>query len=177
MSPASTSVEVEVGGRQLKLSNFDKVLYPEAGFTKGQVIDYYTRIAPVLLPHLHDRPLNLYRSPNGVDKPGFWHKEVPDHAPDWLTRWHNTEADEDETQCYAVLDSTPALVWMANFAGIELDEHYLKEAIARGETPGERQVLQRALASVHASSPAARCVDCSRRSWSSTCASCPAWSS
>ena len=68
MSPSSTSVEVEVGGRQLKLSNFDKVLYPEAGFTKGQVIDYYSRIAPALLPHLHQRALTLKRYPNGPDK-------------------------------------------------------------------------------------------------------------
>ncbi len=66
MSAASASVEVEVEGRQLKLSNFEKVLYPEAGFTKGQVIDYYTRIAPVLLPHLRRRALTLKRYPNGV---------------------------------------------------------------------------------------------------------------
>ena len=64
--------------------------------------------------------MNAHRFPDGVHRPGFWHKEVPDHAPDWLTRWHNTEADPDETQCYAVLDSVAAIVWMANFAGIEL---------------------------------------------------------
>ena len=77
MSPSSTSVEVEVGGRQLKLSNFDKVLYPEAGFTKGQVIDYYTRIAPALLPHLHQRALTLKRYPNGVDGQLFYEKNCP----------------------------------------------------------------------------------------------------
>ena len=66
MSPSSTSVEVEVEGRQLKLSNFDKVLYPHAGFTKGQVIDYYTRVAPALLPHLRRRALTLKRYPHGV---------------------------------------------------------------------------------------------------------------
>jgi bifunctional non-homologous end joining protein LigD len=87
---------------------------------KRDVIRYYAAVAPYLLPYLANRPVNAHRYPDGVDRPGFWHKEVPDHAPDWLTRWHNTEADADETQCYAVLDSLPALVWMANFAGVEL---------------------------------------------------------
>jgi bifunctional non-homologous end joining protein LigD len=65
--PAAARVEVEVEGRRLSLSNLDKVLYPEVGFTKGQVIDYYTRVAPAVLPHLRDRPLTLKRYPNGVD--------------------------------------------------------------------------------------------------------------
>ena len=82
MSPSSTSVEVEVGGRQLKLSNFDKVLYPEAGFTKGQVIDYYTRIAPALLPHLHQRALTLKRYPNGIEGPSFFQHDPGDTPPD-----------------------------------------------------------------------------------------------
>ncbi|HEV2781293.1 MAG TPA: DNA polymerase ligase N-terminal domain-containing protein [Actinophytocola sp.] len=113
-----------VGGRRVKVTNLDKVLFPgrdgEPPVTKRELIRYYARIAPFLLPYLADRPVNANRYPDGVAAPGFWHKEVPDHAPDWLTRWHNTEADPDETQCYAVLDSVPALVWMANFAGIEL---------------------------------------------------------
>ena len=74
---ASKAVEVEVEGRRLKLSNLDKVLYPAVGFTKGQVIDYYTRIAPVLLPHLRDRPLTLKRYPNGVDGKFFYEKQCP----------------------------------------------------------------------------------------------------
>ncbi|HEX2132275.1 MAG TPA: hypothetical protein VHH15_12005 [Actinophytocola sp.] len=108
----------------LKVTNLDKVLFPGADgdppVTKRELIGYYARIAPFLLPYLADRPVNAHRYPDGVHRPGFWHKEVPDHAPDWLNRWHNPDADPDETQCYAVLDSVPALVWMANFAGIEL---------------------------------------------------------
>ena len=114
----------ELGGRRLRVTNLDKVLFPavgrEAPVTKRELIAYYARIAPYLLPYLENRPVNAHRYPDGVHRPGFWHKEVPDHAPDWLNRWHNTGADPDETQCYAVLDSLPAIVWMANFAGIEL---------------------------------------------------------
>jgi bifunctional non-homologous end joining protein LigD len=113
-----------VAGRELKVTNLNKVLFPgrdgEAPVTKRELIRYYATIAPYLLPYLADRPVNAHRYPDGVQAPGFWHKEVPDHAPEWLTRWHNTEADPDETRCYAVLDSVPALVWMANFAGVEL---------------------------------------------------------
>ena len=84
MSPAATSVEVTVEGRQLKLSNMDKVLYPATGFTKGAVIDYYTRIAPVLLPHLRHRALTLKRYPNGVDGQYFYEKNCPSHRPEWV---------------------------------------------------------------------------------------------
>src|SRR5664279_2403868 len=75
---------VDVEGRHLKLSNLDKILYPEAGFTKGQVIDYYVRIAPVLLPHLRGRPLTMKRYPNGVSGPFFYEKNCPEHRPDWV---------------------------------------------------------------------------------------------
>jgi bifunctional non-homologous end joining protein LigD len=110
-----------LAGRAVHVTNLDKVLFPgPPPLTKRDVIRYYADIAPYLLPYLTGRPVNANRYPDGVHRPGFWHKEVPDHAPPWLTRWHNTEADRDETQCYAVLDSVPALVWMANFAGIEL---------------------------------------------------------
>ncbi len=114
----------QLQGRELKVTNLDKVLFPAGAdgrpVTKREVIRYYAQVAPWMLPYLYDRPLNLYRSPNGVDKPGFWHKEVPSHAPDWLQQWHNTEADPGETTCYAVVDSVPALAWMANYGGLEL---------------------------------------------------------
>ena len=114
----------QLQGRELKLTNLDKVLFPpgEDGrpVTKGEVVRYYAQIAPHLLPYLYDRPINLHRFPNGVDRPGFWHKEVPSHAPDWLQQWHNTEADPGETRCYAVVDSVPALAWMANYGALEL---------------------------------------------------------
>lgn len=113
-----------IAGRRLKLTNLDKVLFPGAGgeppVTKRDLIRYSARIAPFMLPYLAGRPVNAHRYPDGVDRPGFWHKEVPSHAPEWLNRWHNTEADPGETQCYAVLDSVPALVWMVNFGGVEL---------------------------------------------------------
>src|ERR1700758_89224 len=80
--PRKESV-LEVEGRQIKLSNLDKVLYPKVGFTKGQVIDYYVRVAPVLLPHLADRPLTLKRYPNGVDGEFFYEKNCPSHRPKW----------------------------------------------------------------------------------------------
>ncbi len=124
----------ELQGRELKLTNLEKVLFPAAAdgrpgrpaqvdsgpVTKREVIRYYACVGPWMLPYLHDRPLNLYRSPDGVDKPGFWHKEVPSHAPEWLRQWENAEADPGETRCYAVVDSVPALAWMANYGGLEL---------------------------------------------------------
>src|SRR5205823_6001744 len=106
-------------GRELRLTNLDKVLFPPrdggAAVTKRDLIRYHALIGPAMLPYLADRPVNQHRYPDGVDRPGFWHKELPDHAPSWITRWRNVEADPGETECYAVVDSVPALVWMANF--------------------------------------------------------------
>jgi len=116
-----------VQGLEQKVTNLDKALFPpgpgDAGrpVTKRELIRYAARIAPFMLPYLYDRPVNLHRFPDGVDKPGFWHKEVPSHAPGWLKRWHNPEADPGETECYAVVDSVAALVWMANFGAVELN--------------------------------------------------------
>jgi bifunctional non-homologous end joining protein LigD len=117
-SPSATTVEVE--GHQLKLSNLDKVLYPGVGFTKGQVIDYYTRIAPVLLPHLRERPLTLKRYPNGVDAPFFYEKRCPKHRPDWVRTtavWSKRNADNLD---FCLADDLPTLVWVANLASLEL---------------------------------------------------------
>jgi bifunctional non-homologous end joining protein LigD len=111
---AATRVEVEVEGRRLSLSNLDKVMYPAVGFTKGQLIDYYTRIAPVLLPHLRDRPLTLKRYPNGVEDKYFYEKRRPSHAPEWV---RTAEAFDIE---YVVCDDVSTLVWLANLADIEL---------------------------------------------------------
>src|SRR6202022_3621228 len=93
----SNTPVVDIEGRQLKLSNLDKVLYPTSGFTKGQVIDYYARIAPVLVPHLTGRPLTLKRYPNGVDSEFFFEKNATAHRPDWIKtapiwREHNRRA-------------------------------------------------------------------------------------
>ncbi|HEX6582175.1 MAG TPA: non-homologous end-joining DNA ligase [Thermoleophilaceae bacterium] len=111
-------VEVEVEGRRLSLSNLDKVMYPETGFTKGQVIDYYTRVAPVLLPHLRDRPLTLKRYPNGVEGGHFYEKQCPSHAPEWV-RSEPVELSS-KTIRFCVCDDLPTLVWLANLADIEL---------------------------------------------------------
>ncbi|MCU1370490.1 MAG: ATP-dependent ligase, partial [Ilumatobacteraceae bacterium] len=117
--------EWEVQGQALRVTNLDKVLFPartgEAPVTKRDLLRYAARIGPWILPYLWDRPVNLHRYPNGSEKPGFWHKEVPKHAPAWLTRWHNDDADEDETQWYFVADSVPAVVWLANYGAIELN--------------------------------------------------------
>ncbi|HUQ64219.1 MAG TPA: DNA polymerase ligase N-terminal domain-containing protein [Acidimicrobiales bacterium] len=110
--------------RELRLTNLDKVLFPprpgEAPVTKRDLIRYHAQVAPYMLPYLFDRPINTHRYPDGVDRPGFWHKEVPSHAPEWLRQWHNDDADQGETECYAVVDSPAALVWMANFGAVEL---------------------------------------------------------
>ncbi|MEA2717285.1 MAG: bifunctional non-ous end joining protein LigD [Actinomycetota bacterium] len=124
MSPSSAGakneVAVEVGGRQLKLSNLGKVLYPEAGFTKGQVIDYYTRIAPVLVPHLQGRPLTLKRYPNGVDSQFFYEKNCPKHRPPWVATTPIYAGRKNELMDYCVAEDLPTLVWMANLAALEL---------------------------------------------------------
>jgi len=111
-------------GRTLELSNLDKVLFPAAddhpAVTKRDLLVYYAEMAPVILPYLADRPINLNRFPDGVSKKGFWQKQVPDYAPEWLTRWRYEGAGPGESQDYAVIDSAPSLVWEANMAAIEL---------------------------------------------------------
>jgi bifunctional non-homologous end joining protein LigD len=114
----SSRVEVEVEGRRLSLSNLDKVMYPDVGFTKGQVIDYYTRVAPVLLPHLRDRPLTMKRYPNGVEGGHFYEKQCPSHRPDWV-RSEPVELSS-KTIDFCVCDDLPTLVWLANLADLEL---------------------------------------------------------
>jgi bifunctional non-homologous end joining protein LigD len=117
---ASASVDVEVEGRALKLSNLDKVLYPEAGFTKGEVIDYYTRIAPALLPHLHQRALTLKRYPNGVDGQFFYEKNCPKHRPPWVDTLAVYSARNKADVNYCLIDELAGLVWVANLASLEL---------------------------------------------------------
>ncbi len=115
-------IVVEVEGRQLALSNLDKVLYPE-GFTKGQVLDYYTRIAPVLLPHLADRPLTLKRWPDGVQGHSFFEKNAPSYRPEWLrteTLPSPGSTKKRDSIDYAVIEELAALVWVANLATLEL---------------------------------------------------------
>jgi len=111
---------IEVEGRQIKLSNLDKVLYPKAGFTKGQVIDYYVRIAPVLLPHLADRALTLKRYPNGVEGMFFYEKNCPTYRPSWMKTAKVWSEGNNRFMHYCVVADLPTLVWLANLADLEL---------------------------------------------------------
>ena len=111
---------VEIEGRQLKLSNLDKVLYPAAGFTKGQVIDYYVRIAPYLLPHLQDRPLTMKRYPEGVGGFFFYEKNCPKHRPEWVQTAKIWSDGNNRWMYYCMVQDLATLVWAANLADIEL---------------------------------------------------------
>jgi len=113
-------VEVEIEGRRLSLSNLDKVLFPAVGFTKGQVIDYYTRVAPAVLPHLRGRPLTLLRFPDGVDGPTkpFYEKQCPSHRPDWVKTAPVPLSSKVVNFC--LCEDLPTLVWLANLADLEL---------------------------------------------------------
>jgi bifunctional non-homologous end joining protein LigD len=113
----------EVFGRRLKLTNLEKVLFParpgEEPVTKREFIRYSARIAPVILPYLAGRALNMNRYPAGAGARGFWHKQLPEHAPQWVPRWRNPEASEGKTTTYLVVDEPAALVWAANFGALE----------------------------------------------------------
>jgi bifunctional non-homologous end joining protein LigD len=111
---------VEIEGKNLSLTNLDKVLYPATGFTKGQVIDYYARIAPVLLPHLKDHPLTLKRYPGGVDQEYFFEKNATKHRPDWVKTAPIWSEGNQRTVNYILANDLPTLVWIANLASIEL---------------------------------------------------------
>jgi DNA ligase D-like protein (predicted polymerase)/DNA ligase D-like protein (predicted 3'-phosphoesterase) len=118
-----TKITVRVGERQLRLTNMEKVLYPADGFSKAEVIDYYRQIAPVLLPHLADRPTTFKRYPDGVDAASFFEKDVSRHAPDWVRTMRletpNSSKGTD-TADYPMIDDLPTLIWAANLAAIEL---------------------------------------------------------
>jgi bifunctional non-homologous end joining protein LigD len=118
----ATSQQVEVDGRELKLTNLDKVLYPEAGFTKGEVVDYYAKIAPVMVPHLRDRALTLRRFPEGVDDAdaAFFEKRCPKHRPDWVKTAAVEAGPHAGIIDFCVCEDRPTLVWMAQLAAIEL---------------------------------------------------------
>ena len=111
---------VEIGNRRLKLSNLDKVLYPATGFTKGQVIDYYVRIAPALLPHLAGRPLTMKRYPEGVDDEFFFEKNAPMHRPDWVKTAPIWSHGNQRNVNFILAEDLPTLVWVANLADLEL---------------------------------------------------------
>jgi bifunctional non-homologous end joining protein LigD len=110
---------VQVGDRTLTLSNLDKVLYPQTGTTKGEIIEYYARIAPTMLAHIAGRAMTLKRFPNGVETTGFFEKRCPKHRPGWMPTAVGPGDREGEIH-YCVLDEPAALVWAANMAALEL---------------------------------------------------------
>lgn len=128
--PPRNRITVDVAGRPISLSNLDKVLFPQVGFTKGQVIDYYTRVAPYVLPHLRDRALTLKRYPNGVEGGHFYEKQRPRHAPEWVRSERAAEID------FVVCDDLPTLVWLANLADLELHP-----SLARIDDPAAPAIL------------------------------------
>jgi bifunctional non-homologous end joining protein LigD len=114
---------VQVGERRLAITNLEKILYPESGFTKGEMLDYYARVAPVLLPHLAGRPLTRKRYPNGVDGASFFEKNAPRGTPEWVrtvTLPVPGSTKNRETIDYVVADEFATLIWLANLAAIEL---------------------------------------------------------
>jgi bifunctional non-homologous end joining protein LigD len=119
--------ELVVEGKKLSVSNLNKVLYPKVGFTKGQVIDYYIRIAPVLLPYLKDRPLTMKRYPNGVDKEFFYEKNCPTHRPKWVKTAKVWSEGNNRTMDYCLAQDLPTLVWAANLADLELHSSLAKK--------------------------------------------------
>jgi len=119
--------ELVVEGKKLAVSNLNKVLYPKVGFTKGQVIDYYIRIAPVLLPHLRDRPLTMKRYPNGVDAEFFYEKNCPSHRPKWVQTAKVWSEGNDRIMHYCLAQDLPTLVWAANLADLELHTSLAKK--------------------------------------------------
>ena len=116
----SNSPAVEVGGKRLNLSNLDKVLYRSTGFTKGQVIDYYARIAPALLPHLAGRPVTMKRYPDGVDGEYFYEKNAPKHRPDWVKTAPIWSRHNRRHINYLLVEDLPTLTWLANLASLEI---------------------------------------------------------
>src|SRR5215469_7817469 len=123
MSPDPEKVEVEVEGRSLVLTNLTKVLYPDTGFTKGAVIDYYLRIAPVLLPHIASRPLTLKRYPDGVIGQHFYNKHAPDHRPGWVRTERlpapGSTSGRDWVR-YVIAEDLPTLIWTPHLAEPDL---------------------------------------------------------
>jgi bifunctional non-homologous end joining protein LigD len=110
----------QVGGRTVRLTNLDKVLFPSAGFTKRDLVRYYVTVAPLLLPYLRGRAVNLWRWPDGITGHHFWQKEIPSYAPEWMARWRYPDAKARESHTYIVADQVATLAWLANHATIDI---------------------------------------------------------
>lgn len=104
----------EIEGHTVEISSPDKILFPADGLTKADLVNYYIRIAPALLPHIHNRPISMQRFPNGINEPGFYQKEAPDYFPEWVRRVEIEVKEEKETQPQVVVDSAATLAYLAN---------------------------------------------------------------
>lgn len=127
MSPPKTRREVEIAGRRLSLSNLEKVMYPAVGFTKAEVVDYYVRIAPAMLPHLSARPITLIRYPDGVDGNHFFEKNCPGHRPDWMPVIDMPVSERTHVR-FCRIEEEAALAWTANMAALELHPGLARDA-------------------------------------------------
>jgi bifunctional non-homologous end joining protein LigD len=115
----ATKQTLEVEGAKVDVTNLDKIFYPKAGFTKGQVIDYYVRISSVLLPHLQRRPITMKRYPDGVEGFFFYEKRCPDHRPKWVKTTKVAKSEGADIN-YCLINDLPSLIWAANLADLEL---------------------------------------------------------
>ncbi len=131
--PSGLPSSLTVGRKRVELSNLQKVLYPETGFTKGQVVDYYLRIAPYMLPHLKNRPLTLKRYPNGVNEMFFYEKRCPAHRPAWVTTGKVWSEGNNDYISYCVVNDAATIVWLANLACLEM--HTLLSRLPKVEVP------------------------------------------
>lgn len=147
--------QVEVDGKELRLTNLDKVLYPESGFSKGEMVDYYARVAPAIVPHLRGRAVTLRRFPEGVDDldSAFFEKRCPKHRPKWVKTTRVQAGPNAGKIDFCVCDSRPTLIWMAQLAAIELHP-----SLSLGRAPKRPTVLAFDLDP----GPPADVVDCSR---------------
>jgi bifunctional non-homologous end joining protein LigD len=144
MAGPETTGQVEVGGRRLAIRNLDRVVFPRVGTTKAEVLDYYVRVADVLLPHLRDRLLHLHRYPEGVAGPRFWQKGCPEHRPQWLPTEPVWSRDKQANIDFCVANELAAVLWAVNIGSIELHtslhtrhDHRRPTTLAFDLDPGE----------------------------------------
>src|SRR5215210_4057072 len=144
MDGKTTTRQVEVGGRRLAIGNLERVVFPQAGTTKAELLDYYVRVADALLPHLRDRLLHLHRYPEGVDGPRFWQKECPEHRPAWLPTAPVWSRDKQANIDFCMANELAAVLWAVNIGSIELHtslhtrhDHERPTALAFDLDPGE----------------------------------------
>jgi bifunctional non-homologous end joining protein LigD len=144
MASGQRSRELVVDGRRLAIANLDRVVFPQAGTTKAQLLDYYLRVADAMLPHLRDRLLHMHRYPEGVGGPSFWQKACPEFRPEWIQTVPVWSRDKHDNIEFCVIDETAALLWAVNIGSIELhtslhrrDDLHRPTAMAFDLDPGE----------------------------------------